>query len=331
LFKNTPSEEAMSDISRRNFLKKAAASAGGLALAASAPRAAFASPKGAELATVLDIGRCIGCGACVEACRTINNFKFPKPQKPFPVMSPQDRVKVEDWSEKQNVDSRLTPYNWLFLQTVDVSYKGQDYLLNIPRRCMHCQNPPCANLCPFGAARKLDNGITVIHPEICFGGAKCRDVCPWKIPQRQTGVGLYLKVMPRFGGNGVLFKCDRCFDRIEKGKLPACIEICPEQIQHIGPREAMLEKAKAIAKEYDGFIYGDTQNGGTNTFYVSPVPFEVLDRALKEQAQPAPHLEPVENSMALSENLGKALLLAPLAGALAAGASIAGKLKKSQD
>ena len=57
---------------------------------------------------------------------------------------------------------------------------------------MHCQNPPCANLCPWGAAGREKNGIVRINDKVCLGGSKCKSVCPWNIPQRQTGVGLYL-------------------------------------------------------------------------------------------------------------------------------------------
>ena len=63
-------------------------------------------------------------GACVEACRETNAPKFPDPQKPFPKMIPE-RVKVSDWSDKQDVDDRLTPYNWLFIQTATVVVDGE--------------------------------------------------------------------------------------------------------------------------------------------------------------------------------------------------------------
>jgi Fe-S-cluster-containing dehydrogenase component len=131
---------------------------------------------------------------------------------------------VSDWSGRRHVTDRLTPYNWLFIQEATVIINGQEETLTVPRRCMHCQNPPCADLCPWGAARKLKNGITRIDADICLGGSKCRDVCPWEIPQRQTGVGLYLDLLPSLAGNGVMYKCDRCYDRIDdEGKLPACI------------------------------------------------------------------------------------------------------------
>jgi ferredoxin len=112
-------------ISRRSFLKGGLATAAGLATC-SIPGAAAAAEtdKGKQLATLLDIRKCIGCEACVEACSEVNLEKYPDPQKPFPKMYP-NRVPVEDWSEKKDVNDRLTPYNWLFIQHAEVERKGK--------------------------------------------------------------------------------------------------------------------------------------------------------------------------------------------------------------
>lgn len=303
-------------ISRRSFLKGTLAAAGVAGMSAlPLPKSARAA-GGQELATLIDIRKCIGCEACVEACKDVNAPKFPEPEKPYPKMYPS-RVKVEDWSDKRYTSDRLTPYNWVFIQNATVKMNGEERTLHVPRRCMHCQNPPCADLCPWGAAFKLKNGITRINSDVCLGGSKCKDVCPWHIPQRQTGVGLYLDLMPAFAGNGVMYKCDRCYNRIEKGELPACIEICPENVQQIGPRDEIVKKAHQIAKEINGYIYGEKENGGTNTIYVSPVPFQELNRAI-EKGPGKPHLKPVENTMEHADNLAKAMVIAPFAGIAAA-------------
>jgi hypothetical protein len=118
-------------------------------------------------------------------------------------------------------------------------------------------------------------------------------------------------------GNGVMYKCDRCYNRIADGELPACIEACPEDVQTIGPREEILAKARALAEETNGYIYGEHENGGTNTIYVSPVPFEELNRAI-EKGKGKPHLKPVENKMAQANNIAAAMVIAPIAGVAAA-------------
>ena len=305
------------EISRRTFLRGGIAAAAGLAASSIPGAAAAALPqKENQLATLLDISKCIGCNECVEACHEVSAAKYPQPKKPFPKMVPP-RVPVEDWSDKKDVDDRLTPYNWLFIQHAKVNIKGEETELTIPRRCMHCVNPPCVKLCPWGAARQLENGISRIDSDICLGGSKCKKVCPWDIPQRQTGVGLYLDILPNLAGNGVMFKCDRCYDQIADGQLPACIEACPEDVQTIGPRDEIIKKAHQLAGKMNGYIYGENENGGTNTIYVSPVPFEELNQGI-EKDKGKPHLNSVKDTMASANNLTTAMALAPVAGIAAA-------------
>ena len=269
-----------------------------------------------QLATLMDIRKCVGCEACVEACAETNSPKFPEPQKPFPEMYPS-RVKVSDWSDKRDVTDRLTPYNWLYIQHATGEINGEETELTIPRRCMHCVNPPCVKLCPWGAAKQFENGISRIDADICLGGSKCNKVCPWDIPQRQTGTGLYLDILPNLAGNGVMYKCDRCYDRIADGDLPACIEACPEDVQTIGPREEIIKKAHKLAQETNGYIYGENENGGTNTIYVSPIPFEELNKVV-DKGNGKAHLEPVRDTMAQANNLAAAMIIAPFAGMAAA-------------
>jgi Fe-S-cluster-containing dehydrogenase component len=315
------------NITRRSFLKGGLAAAGALGISSLPLPSSVRASGGPELATLIDIRKCIGCEACVEACKEVNKPKFPEPKKPFPKMYPS-RVKVVDWSDKRDVTDQLTPYNWVFIQEAKVTVDGKEKALTFPRRCMHCQNPPCADLCPWGAAFKLKNGITRINSDVCLGGSKCKDVCPWHIPQRQTGVGLYLDILPAFAGNGVMYKCDRCYNRIEQGGLPACIEVCPEKVQEIGPRDEILKKAHLIAKEINGYIYGEKENGGTNTIYVSPVPFKDLNQAI-QKGPGRPHLRPVENSMEHADTLAKAMVIAPFAGIAAAVGKIYKTIKKT--
>ena len=305
-----------SEISRRSFLKAGVTAACSVAATSSIAKAAKAVNKGEPIATLLDISKCIGCEECVYACKEINSQKQPEPEKPFPTMYP-NRVPVMDWSDKKDVTERLTPYNWLYIQSATVKINGEEQEITIPRRCMHCINPPCVKLCPWGAAQQLNNGISKIDSDICLGGSKCKKVCPWKIPERQTGVGIYLDLMPAFAGNGVMYKCDRCYDRIALGEIPACIEVCPEQIQTIGPRDEIVAQAHKLAKETNGYIYGEDENGGTNTIYVSPVPFDKLNKAI-EKGKGKPHLGKVKNMMSLGNNLALAMLIAPVAGAAAA-------------
>lgn len=306
-------------ISRRAFLKGSLTAAGSVAATTSIASAAKSITKKETqpLATLIDISKCIGCEECVFACQESNADKYPRPEKPFPKMYPAATVPVEDWSGKQDVTDRLTPYNWLFIQHASATINGEELELNIPRRCMHCSNPPCVKLCPWGSAKQEDNGLSRIDSDLCLGGAKCKTVCPWDIPQRQTGTGLYLDLLPALAGNGVMYKCDRCYNKLEKGETPACIEACPEDVQTIGPRNEILKQAHELAKEMNGYIYGEHENGGTLTIYVSPIPFDQLAKSV-ETGDGKPHLTEVKDTMADGNNIAKAMLVAPLAGVAAA-------------
>lgn len=322
----------MSVITRRQFLKRALASgvAGGLVLSGGVKLAhAGASPLG----TFYDLTKCDGCRdlktpRCVIACREENKSRFPVPVPSDQIHFYWPNKKKEDWQGKKDITGRLTPYNWTFVQSVQVEHEGRIFDVFIPRRCMHCDNPPCANLCPFGAQYKTPEGPVVINSDLCLGGAKCRDVCPWGIPARQAGVGLYMKIAPKYLGAGVMYKCDLCHERVKRGQEPACVSACPRKSIMFGNINAMREAARKRAGEVGGFIYGDSENGGTSTFYVSPVPFEKIDKALKEQKsrQPDPEapgfpLMPagVGNFLDTANGIVAGLLVAPIAGAMAAG------------
>lgn len=271
----------MDKISRRTFFKfTGAAVAAGTVLH---PRNSQAFTG--KCATIIDVSRCDGCAGestprCVRACREHNRSKFPEPVSDIKPYWPHKHY--EDWSKKRDVTDTLQPYNWIFVQRIELPNR----ISYVPRRCMHCDNPPCVSLCPFGALSKEKAGNTVISDKLCFGGAKCRDVCPWHIPQRQAGVGLYLKMMPEYAGGGVMYKCDMCNDRVSQGKTPACVEACTNRLKDrtamlFGEREAVVAMARERAEKEGLYLYGLKQNGGTSTIYLSQVPFETIDNYLK--------------------------------------------------
>lgn len=307
-------------ISRRGLFKLSAGLVAGATGLAALPKQLTAAPLEGKLATLIDLTLCDGCAdrqqpACVTACKWEKNKTIPQVVDPIP--SPFPTNIIEDWSKKQGVDNRLTPYNRIFVQKVPTTVNGKQQTVSIPRRCMHCDNPACATICPFSANTKDASGAVVIDQELCFGGAKCKTVCPWEIPQRQSGVGIYLKVAKEFMGNGVMYKCDLCIDRLKQGKAPTCVESCPQKAMIIGPREQIYAEAERRAQAISGHIFGKQENGGTSTLYVSAVPFTELDQKIVPgKGQPA--LKPgIKRKMAESDGIGKAVLAAPAIGLVA--------------
>jgi formate dehydrogenase iron-sulfur subunit len=324
-------------VSRRTFLKGlAAAGAAGAATSLLSAEDAYAAVSENSYATLIDLTKCDGCvwrdmPACVEACRTANAHKFPEPDpemlKPY-----WPQPKFEDWSDKRHITSRLTPYNWIFVQKVSVTVDGQQTEVHVPRRCMHCDNPPCVKLCPFGSNIKTLEGPVYINENLCMGGAKCRDVCPWSVPQRQAGVGPYTAIDPVPAGGGVMYKCDLCRDRLQQGQEPACMEQCPNNAMLIGTRSEIYARAEELREQYDGYIYGKAENGGTSTLYVSAVPFEAIDEAITaqaEQPEKTMRMHNPENMLSRHVNWKTVVLAAPLVGALGAFTATLSKDAKS--
>lgn len=302
------------------------------------------------IASLIDIGKCDGCAAydtplCVSACKEKNAAHFPEPIAEIPPYFP--RKNYEDYSKKRDDISRLTPYNWTYVEKLNVATNAGEREIFVPRRCHHCDNPTCLSLCPFGVISKEKSGAVAIDTEFCFGGAKCRDVCPWGIPQRQAGVGIYLKIAPKLAGGGAMFKCDMCADLLEIGKSPACEVACPKGAIVFGAREEIRAQAQNLAKKYEQsagiagtYIYGDKQNGGTATLYVAPLPFEMLSSALNSkhnrsegaQKPGIAHLDlEVKNFVNNDSAILKSVLLAPFVGAIAGGIAVAKGRKKEKD
>ena len=94
--------------------------------------------------------------------------------------------------------------------------------------------------------------------------------CPFEVPHFQWDQQFAL-----------ITKCDLCVSRLEKGQAePACAATCPTDAILFGKREDMLtlahERIKNEPDRYINHVFGEHENGGTSTFYISPIPFEQL-------------------------------------------------------
>ena len=81
--------------------------------------------------------------------------------------------------------------------------------------CNHCQNPTCLNVCPVKAYYKREkDGVVVHEQDKCIGCGNCIRSCPYGAPQ-------YNPVLKKAE------KCSFCWQRIEAGLQPACVQACP--------------------------------------------------------------------------------------------------------
>jgi hypothetical protein len=90
----------------------------------------------------------------------------------------------------------------------------------------------------------------------------------------------------------------------------------------------MTQRAHRLAEEINGFMYGDKENGGTHTIYVSPIPFDVLNKSITT-GPGRPHLTDVPDAMTTVNGLATALVAGPIVGAVAATKWLIGSDKPS--
>ena len=94
--------------------------------------------------------------------------------------------------------------------------------------------------------------------------------------------------------NPKIQKCNMCFDRLQEGKLPACVENCPAEALVFGTRRDLIKEARRRIYEnpdlYHDHIFGEHEAGGTSFLYLSPVPFEELGFNTRVQASSYPEL-----------------------------------------
>ena len=143
---------------------------------------------------------CNGCFGCQFACK--------------------DEHVGNDWAPI----AKPQPDSGQFWMRVDEYICGQVPQVRmhyIPNPCNHCDDAPCMKSCLVeGAMYKRDDGLVLIDTDLCTGCKACIGACPYDSRY----------VHPA----GYVDKCTFCLHRIQAGKLPACVGVCPTFCLHFG-------------------------------------------------------------------------------------------------
>jgi molybdopterin-containing oxidoreductase family iron-sulfur binding subunit len=192
---------------RREFLTDGAKlAAAGVTLASGVMLYGAAQAKPADQAVtsqvrwglLVDTNKCSnGCDACVRGCN--------------------------EWNGLKSNGRPETDVQWI--RKVDLRNKATGSTHSLPMMCQHCENPPCADVCPTGASFKRPDGIVLVDKHICIGCRYCMMACPYKarsfVHEEVTEQKAHA---PR--GKGTVEACNMCVTRVDEGKLPACMEAC---------------------------------------------------------------------------------------------------------
>ena len=159
----------------------------------------------ARYGMLINTKKCIGCYACRTACQRQNDLL---PDESF------IRFEEREVGKYPNV-------------TVE----------HIPLQCMHCEDAPCASVCPTGAAHMGSDGIVEVDHGRCIGCLYCMAACPYQVRTRNSKTG-------------EVDKCRFCTMSAETSgtKVCSCVEACLTNTRIFGDLDdPNSEAAKVVA------------------------------------------------------------------------------------
>ncbi len=236
-------------MNRRTLLKGAAAVGAGAAVSSATTVEASTRPVAPPDAVgmLYDATRCIGCQACVTACKTANDL-------PGNLYDPP-----------KDLDG--------YTKNIIKLYEGDGEKSYMKQQCMHCIDPGCVNACMIGAFKKREFGIVTWDRDRCIGCRYCQVACPYNIPKFQWDTAV-----------PDIVKCELCNHMLARGEEPGCCQACPKEAVIYGTYEELLADARQRIVDHperyypagDPQIFGDTEGGGTQVLYLAGVDFEKL-------------------------------------------------------
>lgn len=222
---------------------------------------------GSKYAILMDTERCTGCRGCQVSCKKWYELPYTETELSDSWTNPPD----------------LNPSTFMHVRLVE---KGEDETISwtfYRWACLHCEDPPCAAVCPVDAITKFAEGPVVIDQGQCIGCQWCVYACPFGVMKFDTDVKK-------------AYKCTMCADRISQGSKPQCVETCPVDALQFGERGEILKKARERASKIGGHVYGDKEIGGTTYFIVTKQkPTDVGMPQVSEQQPPGVTFRSIKN------------------------------------
>lgn len=182
---------------------------------------------------VVDLHRCIGCGACAVACYAENNVAYV--------------------GKKRCAEGREMA--WLKVVPYEMG-ENPLQLKWIPMLCQQCDAAPCEPVCPVFAAVHNEDGLNAQVYNRCIGTRYCSNNCPYKVRRfnwyrREWPSPLDMQLNPEVTvrSQGVMEKCTFCVQRIRQVEyrarverrrvrdgeiVPACAQSCPTGVYTFG-------------------------------------------------------------------------------------------------
>ena len=246
-----------------------------------------------QYAMVIDLRKCVGCGACALACKTENNTALRK------------NGQTHNYAD--------------FLHETTGKFPNTRYK-TVPVLCNHCSNAPCVEVCPVEpkAMFKTADGITMHNAERCIGCRECQMACPYSMEEvkRDGEYGEYsvisyneegMPTQPFYKNNkaiipgctssgidtarayratpphrtkyddpdyedvrrsNIVEKCTFCRHRIVNGKQPYCVDSCPAGARIFGDTNDSKSEVAQLLKKHKSSVLKPKEGTEPNVFYI---------------------------------------------------------------
>ncbi|MEE8398915.1 MAG: 4Fe-4S dicluster domain-containing protein [Desulfobacterales bacterium] len=219
---------------------------------------------GAGFGMVIDLGKCIGCRRCMNACKLENNI-------PDTISPPY--IMVFETESATGVTGHFPSPETLGQGTTMFYTKLRKDKWYMPVQCNHCDKAPCVEVCPTGASYKDPDGLVVIDYDKCIGCRYCMTACPynarrfnWWEPDYDPD---HINPLVPLRRHGVVEKCTFCVHRTRRGKFTRCVEACPNKARTFGNfNDPDSEVSKLIGSERN-FRLKEGLNTGPRIWYLT--------------------------------------------------------------
>jgi len=164
----------------------------------------------------IDTTLCTACRGCQVACKQWHDLPAEETTNRGTYQNPAD----------------LSFDTYKLVRMSETVIGGQLRWLFFPEQCRHCIEAPCLETAGDPTAIYYDEptGAVLYTSETRnLNAGEIKSSCPYNIP--------------RNGPEGVLAKCDMCYDRVQAGMEPACVKTCPTGTMNFGNRQEMLDLA----------------------------------------------------------------------------------------